>query len=60
VTVTFPKLYDAKPMRELAETVRTAVGKEFKQTPENIVLAFSLARRAPGKPRNWKPSRFLS
>src|ERR1700716_1956399 len=48
VTVGFPSLYDAKPLRELAEAVRTAVGKEFKQTPENIVLSFSLGKTAPG------------
>jgi hypothetical protein len=42
VTVTFPRLYDAKPLPELAEATRAAVGKEFKQTPENIVLAFAL------------------
>jgi hypothetical protein len=47
VTVTFPRLYDARPVRELADAVRTAVGKEFKQTPENIVLAFALPA-APG------------
>ena len=47
VTVDFPKLYDARPLRELAEAVRSAVGKEFKQTPENIVLAFSLGKSAP-------------
>jgi hypothetical protein len=47
VTVTFPRLYDARPVRELADAVRAAVGKEFKQTPENIVLAFSLPA-APG------------
>jgi hypothetical protein len=42
VTVSFPLLYDEKPLRELAAATRAAVGKEFKQTPENIVLAFSL------------------
>jgi hypothetical protein len=42
VSVTFPRLYDAKPLQELAEVTRAAVGKEFKQTPENIVLAFAL------------------
>jgi hypothetical protein len=47
VTVDFPKLYDARPLREVAEAVRFAVGKEFKQTPENIVLAFSLGKSAP-------------
>jgi hypothetical protein len=49
VTVAFPQLYDAKPVRELAETVRVAVGKEFKQTPENIVLAFSLGPTRAGQ-----------
>jgi hypothetical protein len=49
VTVTFPQLLDAKPVRELAETVRAAVGKEFKQTPENIVLAFSLGPTRAGQ-----------
>jgi hypothetical protein len=48
VTVGFPGLYDAKPLRELAEAVRVAVGKEFKQTPEDIVLSFSLGKTAPG------------
>ena len=48
VTVAFPRLYDTKPVRELAETVRAAVRKEFKQTPDNIVLAFSLGRTPPG------------
>jgi hypothetical protein len=43
VTVTFPRLYDARPLQELAEATRVAVGKEFKQTPDNIVLGFSLA-----------------
>jgi hypothetical protein len=47
VSVTFPRLIETEPVRELADTVRKAVAKEFKQTPENIVLAFSL-RAAPG------------
>lgn len=42
VTVTFPHLYRDKPLPELAETVRQTVTKEFKQTPDDIVLAFSL------------------
>ena len=46
VTVTFPHLYDTKPVRELADAIRAAVKKEFKQTPENIVLAFALGRGA--------------
>src|SRR5476649_1208196 len=48
VTVTFPRLYDAKPLRDVAETVRAAVGKEFKQTLEDIVLAFSLGKSGAG------------
>jgi len=47
VTVTFPKLYDAKPLRELAEVVRSSVRKQFKQTPEDIELGFSLGATAP-------------
>jgi hypothetical protein len=43
VTVAFPRIYDAKPLGELADTIRTSVKTQFKQTPENIVLAFSLA-----------------
>jgi hypothetical protein len=42
VTVAFPRIYDAKPLRELAEAIRASVRKQFKQTPDNIVLAFSL------------------
>jgi hypothetical protein len=40
VTVTFPRLYDAKPIGELANAVRTAVTSEFKQKPDNILLTF--------------------
>ena len=49
VTVTFPQLLEARPLRELADTVRAAVIKEFKQTPENVVLGFSLGKSPPGK-----------
>jgi hypothetical protein len=42
VTVTFPHLYGDKPLTELAQTVRQIVTKEFKQAPDDIVLAFSL------------------
>ena len=42
VTVAFPRIYDAKPLRELAETIRASARKQFKQTPDNIVIAFSL------------------
>ena len=44
VTVTFPKVYVGKPLDELAGTVREVVAKEFKQTPDTIVLAFALAK----------------
>jgi hypothetical protein len=47
VTVAFPRVDETKPLRELAQAVRTAVGKEFKQTPDNIVLALSLGKE-PG------------
>jgi len=43
VTVAFPRIYDAKPLGELADKIRASVKTRFKQTPENIVLAFSLA-----------------
>jgi hypothetical protein len=49
VTVTFPQIYEAKPLRELAEAVRRSVSSQFKQTPEDIVLAFSLGKPASGE-----------
>lgn len=42
VTVTFPNLLQDKPLQELADAARTAVGKEFKQRADDVVLAFSL------------------
>ena len=48
VTVTFPRLYTAKPLSEFAETVRAAVTGQFRQTPGDIVLAFSLGRSPAG------------
>jgi hypothetical protein len=42
VTVAFPGLYETKPLRDVAEAVRTSVTTQFKQQPETIVLAFSL------------------
>ncbi|MDH2386898.1 hypothetical protein [Bradyrhizobium sp. CER78] len=42
VTVTFPSLLQDKPLQELAGAARTAVGKEFKQRADDVVLAFSL------------------
>jgi hypothetical protein len=44
VTVTFPRVYAGKPLGELASTVREVVARKFKQTPDTIVLAFSLKR----------------
>jgi hypothetical protein len=46
VTVTYPRLIDTRPVRELADAARAAVKKEFPQTPENIVLSFALGRGA--------------
>jgi hypothetical protein len=42
VTVTFPRVYVGKPLDELVSTVREVVVRDFKQTPDTIVLAFSL------------------
>lgn len=44
VTVQYPRIVDSKRLSELAETTRASVKKQFKQTPENIVLAFSLGQ----------------
>ena len=44
VTVQFPRLVESKPLRELAAVAREAVGREFKQTPDNIVLAFAVPK----------------
>ena len=49
VTVVFPRLYLAKPLPEFAETVRRVVYDRFKQTPDDIVLSFSLGKSAAGK-----------
>lgn len=43
VTVMFPRLYNGKPLAELATMVRSSVIRQFKQAPKAIVLAFSLA-----------------
>ena len=48
VTVSFPKLYEAKPLGELAATVRRSVTTQFQQAPENIVLAFALGKAPAG------------
>jgi hypothetical protein len=49
VTVTFPQLYEAKPLGELAETVRRSVTTQFQQTPEHIVVAFTLGNAPAGR-----------
>ncbi len=55
VTVTFPQLSDAKPLRELADMTRAAVVKEFQQTPETVVLAFRLGAE-PSPPAQGTPT----
>jgi hypothetical protein len=61
VTVVFPVLPETKPLREIADEVRAAVGKEFKQAPNNVVLAFSLGKVVPGtKTDAPAPSRIAS
>jgi hypothetical protein len=57
VTVSFPNLYDKKPLHELAALTRTAVITEFKQTPKTIHLSFALdgsttAQAAPANAAN--------
>jgi hypothetical protein len=42
VTVSFPKLYEDKPLRELAALTRAVVAREFGQTPKTIQLSFDL------------------
>jgi hypothetical protein len=44
VTVMFPRLIESKPLHELAEAARASVGREFKQTPDNILLAFAVPK----------------
>jgi hypothetical protein len=44
VTVQYPRLIESKQLDDLAKTVRTSVTTQFKQPPENIVLAFSLGK----------------
>ena len=41
VTVTYPQLYEQKPLRALAQIVRRSVESHFKQKPQKIVLSFS-------------------
>jgi hypothetical protein len=42
VTVSFPNLYEDKPLRELAALTRAAIVREFGQAPKTIQLAFEL------------------
>jgi hypothetical protein len=44
VTVAYPRLYESRPLTELAGLVRTAVTRDFKRTPESIVLSFALGK----------------
>jgi hypothetical protein len=44
VTVQYPNVVQSPPLNDLAKTVRSSVENQFKQTPENIVLAFSLGK----------------
>lgn len=44
VTVQYPGLVQSPPLNDLAKIVRASVETQFKQAPENIVLAFSLAK----------------
>src|SRR5262249_43118668 len=44
VTVEFPRIIETKPLHDLAEAARGSVNREFKQTPENIVLAFAIPK----------------
>jgi hypothetical protein len=44
VTVLFPQIYEARPLGAVAEVVRRSVNSHFKQTPKDIVLAFSLGK----------------
>ena len=44
VRVTYPQLLEGKPMPELVQAARTAIRKEFKQDPENIVLGFVIRK----------------
>jgi hypothetical protein len=54
VTVTFPRLYAAKPLDQLADMVRRSVASEFKQTPDDIVLGFSLGQAPSGAAAQWR------
>jgi hypothetical protein len=44
VTVQYPRLVESKSLSGLAEAARAAISREFKEMPENIVLAFSVPK----------------
>jgi hypothetical protein len=44
VTVQYPNIVQSPSLNDLAKAVRASVESQFKQTPENIVLAFSLGK----------------
>jgi adenylosuccinate lyase len=49
VNVMFPRIHETNSLRELTETVRTAIASQFKQTPDQIVVGFVLRTGADGK-----------
>ena len=44
VTVQYSGVVQSPPLNDLAKAVRASVESQFKQTPENIVLAFVLGK----------------
>jgi hypothetical protein len=50
VTIVFPRIPDTMALPEVAGAVRAAVSKEFKQTPNNIMMGFSLGKGEPKSP----------
>ncbi|MBO0757783.1 MAG: hypothetical protein J2P54_18210 [Bradyrhizobiaceae bacterium] len=44
VTVQYPRLIESRSLSDLAEAASAAIGREFKQMPDKIVLAFSVAK----------------
>lgn len=44
VTVQYPSIVQSPPLNDLAKAVRASVENQFKQTPESIILAFSLGK----------------
>ena len=44
VTVQFTRLIESKSLHDLAAAARESIDREFKQTPESIVLAFAVPK----------------